>query len=90
MWNRKKYERMATGRLIVGIVAGLTAGAILGLLFAPKKGATLRRRISQTSVDVAENIKDKFSDFMDGLLGRFERDGEEYTMAEPGDTNNQG
>ncbi|MGE5424616.1 MAG: YtxH domain-containing protein [Syntrophothermus sp.] len=77
-------------KFVWGMVAGLTAGAVLGLLFAPKKGSTLRRRISQGTMDVAEDIKDKFSDFMDGLLGKIEKNGEEFTMAEPGETNDQG
>lgn len=75
--------------MILGISAGFVAGAIVGLLFAPKKGATLRRRISQTSGQYAGNIKDKFSDFMDSVVSRFQKNGE-YTMAEPGETNDQG
>lgn len=81
---------MGTTKLITGIAAGLAVGAVLGLLFAPKKGSTMRRRISQASIDYVDDIKEKFSDFVDNIMGKYEKEAEEFSMAEPGETNDKG
>ncbi len=74
---------MSAGKVMIGLVAGLAAGAVLGVLFAPKKGSTMRRRISQASVNYVDDIKEKFSDFVDNVMGRYEREVEEFEMTEP-------
>ena len=50
------------------LLLGLTAGIIVGVLFAPDKGAETRRKIADSGSD----LKDKFNDFIDGLVGRAE------------------
>ena len=36
---------MKNGKLLAGVIAGLGAGALLGLLFAPAKGSVTRKRL---------------------------------------------
>jgi gas vesicle protein len=68
---------MAGSKVLLGVLAGAAAGAILGVLFAPDKGVETRRRVSEGSRDVAGNLKDRFSDLVDGIADRYEsaRDG---------------
>lgn len=38
---------MKNGKLLAGVLAGLGTGALLGILFAPGKGSSTRRKISK-------------------------------------------
>lgn len=59
-------------KVLLGVLAGAATGAILGVLFAPDKGMETRRRISDGSRDVSQNLKEKFSQFVDDLADRYE------------------
>jgi len=63
---------MSTGKVLLGVVTGLAAGAILGLLFAPEKGSVTRMKISQKGEDYADAVKNKFSTFIDSINEKFE------------------
>lgn len=63
---------MSTGKVVLGVMAGLAAGAILGILFAPEKGSVTRMKISQKGEDYADAVKNKFSSFIDGINEKFE------------------
>ncbi len=59
-------------KVLLGVLAGAATGAILGVLFAPDKGEETRRRISDGSRDVTNNLKDRFGEFVDGLADKYE------------------
>lgn len=54
-------------KVLIGLLAGLAAGAALGLLFAPEKGSETRDRLSQSLKDLGDSIKDKAADEINNL-----------------------
>jgi gas vesicle protein len=76
---------MSTGKILLGVLAGAAVGATLGILFAPDKGSSTRKKISKKGQDYAEELGGKFNDFIDGVTQKFEKIKEEtLNMVENG------
>jgi gas vesicle protein len=65
--NLNKIKRMKSGKILLGLLAGVAAGALLGILFAPDKGAKTRKRILAKGEGYAEELKEKFNEFAESL-----------------------
>lgn len=63
---------MNAGKLVLGVVAGIAAGALLGVLFAPDKGSDTRKKIGQKKDDITDELKAKFNKFLDTISEKFE------------------
>jgi len=59
---------MTTGKALLGVLAGIAAGTVIGILLAPDKGGRLRKNISKKSEDLAEAINDKIDGKFEELL----------------------
>jgi gas vesicle protein len=55
---------MSTGRIILGVLAGLAAGTAIGILFAPDKGTATRKRIVDKSEDYVDELKEKINSLL--------------------------
>lgn len=76
---------MSSGKVLLGLLAGIAAGATLGILFAPEKGSTTRKNISKKGEDYVDELEGKFNDFVNGLSRKFEAmKGEVTHIAENG------
>jgi gas vesicle protein len=53
-------------------LAGLAAGAVLGILFAPDEGTATRKKIANQSNDYADGMGDKFNEFIDIIGQKFD------------------
>jgi gas vesicle protein len=74
-----KQKIMSAGKVLLGVLAGVAAGALVGILFAPAKGSRTRRRILKKGENYADGLKEKFNEYVDNVSEKFEQVKEEVT-----------
>ena len=62
---------MISGKIVVGVLAGAAAGALIGVLFAPDKGTDSRHKIVQKGEDYLDSVKKKFNSLLDSISGKY-------------------
>ena len=68
---------MSKVNVVIGALAGVAVGALLGVLFAPEKGTETRKKIAKKSKDTTDSLKLKFNEFIDNISEHFEKAKEE-------------
>jgi gas vesicle protein len=58
---------MSSGKILSGVLAGVAAGTLLGILFAPDKGWNTRKRIVKKGEDYADSLNDKLDEFLNNV-----------------------
>jgi len=58
---------MNSGKILLGVLAGVAASALIGILFAPDKGSKTRRRIIEKGVDYSDELSDRFEEFCESI-----------------------
>ena len=61
---------MKSGNIVLGVLAGLATGAVLGILFAPDKGPKTRRKIIGGAKDLADDLSKKIRDEVSSLRNK--------------------
>lgn len=64
---------MNTGKVALSVLAVAATGALVGFLFAPQKGATLRKKIVEMGEKDYDVVKDKFNGIIDIVTQNFEK-----------------
>lgn len=64
---------MKTDKVVLGILGGVAAGALLGILFAPEKGDKTRKRVMDKSNDYADELKDKLDTLLGTMTNKYEK-----------------
>ena len=55
------------GKIVTALLAGLAAGAVLGIIFAPEKGSETREKLNESLADLGEAIKERAEEQFDQL-----------------------
>ena len=63
---------MDTEKVVLGALAGLATGAILGILFAPEKGTETRKKIADKGKDSLDDLKHKYNELIDSLSSKLD------------------
>lgn len=63
---------MSTSKVLLGVVVGLAAGAMAGILMAPDSGPNTRAKLSSKGQGMVDDLKSKFNDFLDGFMSHVE------------------
>ena len=56
-------------KLIVALLAGIAAGAALGILFAPESGTETRDKLSDSLKKLSDSIKETAANEIENLVG---------------------
>lgn len=55
------------GKIVTALLAGLAAGAVLGIIFAPEKGSETREKLNESVADLGDAIKERAEEQFDQL-----------------------
>lgn len=70
---------MNNGTVLLGFLAGISAGAVLGVLFAPDKGSATRNKIVRQGDEYVGEVKGKIDNLVNGITEKFDNGLEQAT-----------
>ena len=63
---------MNSSKLVLGLLGGFAAGALIGVLFAPEKGCDTRKKIAGKGKNLSDDLKTKFEDLYENVTHKFD------------------
>ena len=59
---------MSASKVLLGVVVGFAAGALMGVLLAPESGENTRKKLSKKGEAYVDDLKGKFNDFVESFM----------------------
>jgi gas vesicle protein len=59
-------------KVTLGVVAGIAVGVLAGILFAPAKGSSTRRRIVHRGEEYSDELKERLEDLVETISDQYE------------------
>ena len=59
------------GKLIKGMLIGAIAGAVVGVLYAPRKGSKTRKRLRRKGADLSDTLKSEMGNLEKKMSNRY-------------------
>ncbi len=56
----------SNGKVLLALLGGVALGALIGVLFAPDKGAETRKKMAEEAKKAGDRVKDAFREKMNG------------------------
>ena len=63
---------MESGKVVLGVLAGVAVGAVMGILFAPEKGSVMRNQILSKGEDFTNDLSKKLDSFIEETSKKYE------------------
>jgi gas vesicle protein len=63
---------MNSSKVLLGVLGGVAAGAIAGILFAPSKGSKTRKKIMKKGKNYSDDLKNKFEELYENVTDKYE------------------
>ncbi|HEY5509757.1 MAG TPA: YtxH domain-containing protein [Prolixibacteraceae bacterium] len=63
---------MNSGKVLLGVLAGVAAGALVGVLFAPAKGSRTRKKILKQGESYVDGLQEKFNEYAGTISEKLE------------------
>jgi gas vesicle protein len=64
---------MNSSKLLLGVLGGVAAGALMGVLFAPEKGSKTRKKIMNKANDGADVLRGKYDSALEAMNQKYEK-----------------
>ena len=62
---------MKNSKILIGVLGGVAVGALVGLLCAPDKGSNTRKKITQKSNKVTEDLKQQLENVTNSIVEKY-------------------
>lgn len=70
---------MKTSNTLLGVVAGIAAGAVIGILLAPDKGSNTRKKLADKAGSLSDDLKDGINSTLSTLENKYNQLQDKYS-----------